>query len=110
MKVKKINETIIQIDLSRSGIPSKLLTWIIQIAISNPELLIKIIQALASLVKWAFAQLFDREGKPKTPWWMKLLGAVGVKPMKELRTVCDEACQAIEGLPEMPPDELSTEK
>lgn len=104
MKVSKINATIYQIEISEKSAPGKLLTWLIQIAISNPELLLKIVKALVSVVKWAFSHLIDKQGRPKTPWWIKILGAIGVEPVKELRTVCDEACKAIESLPEMPPE------
>jgi hypothetical protein len=108
MNVKKLNQNIYQIDLSkeRGTAIGPFLTWILQIAMNKPELILKIIQAVVSVAKWALNNFRDKDGMPRTPFWVKALGWIGIKPMQELREVCDEACKAVEGLPEMPPKGL----
>lgn len=99
MNVTKISNTVYQIETSSKSGP--ILSWLINLAITNPELILKIIQALVSLVKWAFENLIGKNGKPKTPFWMKALSWFGNKEINKLRTVCDEACDAIEQMPEI---------
>lgn len=99
MNVTKINSTIYQIETSSKSGP--ILQWIIQIAINKPELLLKILTVLAALAKWAFRNFINKEGKPKTPFWVKALSWIGNKEIKDLRVVCDDACKTIEELPEI---------
>jgi len=64
----------------------------------NPMLLSILWRLLAALAEWALENLIDKEGKPRTPRWMKVLGILGIGPVKKLRKICDDACAFVEQL------------
>lgn len=105
MNIQQINNQIAQIEMSerRTAALAPFFTWLVQLALNNPELLLKVVQVLVKVAKWALSNFRDKDGMPRTPFWLKALGWVGVKPMQELRQVCDEACEAVEKLPMIPP-------
>lgn len=79
----------------KSPIFLALIEWLLK----HPDMALAAIQVIGRLAKWAWTSMFDRTGKVRTPFWMRILSLFGGKNARELKAICNEACKVSDALP-----------
>lgn len=68
-----------------------ILPWILK----SPEALIRLFVIIFNLLDIIASTFFDKDGKPRDPWWVRLLGAIGISFAKKIRKVGQDADDTI---------------
>ena len=72
--------------------------FLVGIALKSPELLFSVIKVLVRIGKIIAETFFDKDGKPRDPWWVRVLGVFGINFARKIQEIGNEADQTLKEL------------
>lgn len=72
--------------------------WLTWIATTDPQRILLLLKAVIKLIKLISGAFYDKQGRPRDPWWIKMLGFFGNNWARQIRSRAEECDKCIEAL------------
>ena len=79
---------------------------LIAFLLSNPKIILTILELIWRMVRFSFKFFIDKDGKPKRPLFIKVGKFLGLPFARELSDICEECIKTNEDLIKTVPENL----